>query len=272
MKVQNKVIVVTGGGNGIGRELVLGLISRGAYVAAVDVNETALQETKQLTGDHRERLSTHVVNITDKDAVSALPEQVIAEHHAVDGIINNAGIIQPFVRVNDLDYAVIERVMNVDFYGTLYMTKAFLPHLFKRPEAHIVNISSIGGFLPVPGQTIYGASKAAAKLFTEGLHSELLNTQIRVTAVFPGAIGTDLPANSGVELGRDSGAARDLQRIIKPLAPSKAAQIILDGMERNRYRVLVGLDSVLMDLAYRTSPRGATKLISRLMQSLLPVQ
>jgi NAD(P)-dependent dehydrogenase (short-subunit alcohol dehydrogenase family) len=262
MKVQNKVIVVTGGGNGIGRELVLGLISRGAYVAAVDVNETAMQETKQRAGDHRERLSTHVVNVTDKAAVSALPEQVIAEHQAVDGIINNAGIIQPFVRVNDLDYAVIERVMNVDFYGTLYMTKAFLPHFLKRPEAHIVNISSMGGFLPVPGQTIYGASKAAAKLFTEGLQSELLNTQTRVTAVFPGSIGTDLPAHSGVDLNRDSKVARDLQRILKPLAPSKAAQIILDGMERNRCRVLVGPDSILMDLAYRTSPGGQLQLLS----------
>lgn len=269
MKVQDKVIVVTGGGNGIGRELVLGLISRGAYVAAVDINEAALQETNQLAGDQRERLSTHVVNVTDRDAVSTLPERVIAEHGAVDGIVNNAGIIQPFVRVNDLEGAVIERVMDVNFYGTLYMTKAFLPHLLKRPEAHITNISSMGGFLPVPGQTTYGASKAAVKLFTEGLHSELLNTQVGVTVVFPGAIGTDLPANSGVELGVDSEIARKVQRIIKPLAPSKAAQKIIDGMERNRYRVLVGLDSVLMDLAYRMSPRGATKLISGLMQSLL---
>jgi short-subunit dehydrogenase len=175
------------------------------------------------------------------------------------------------VRVSDLDDAVIERVMNVNLSGTLCTTKAFLPHLLRRPEAHIVNISSMGGFLPVPGQTIYGASKAAVKLFTEGLHSELLNTRVRVTAVFPGAIGTDLPANSGVELGQDSEIARNVQRVIKPLAPSKAAQIIINGIERNRYRVLVGLDSVLMDLAYRTSPRGAAKLISGLMQSLLPV-
>jgi NAD(P)-dependent dehydrogenase (short-subunit alcohol dehydrogenase family) len=206
------VIAVTGGGNGIGRELVLGLLSRGARVAAVDVNETALQETSQLAGDREGSLSTHVVNVTNKEAVSALPEQVIARHHVVDGIINNAGIIQPFVRVNDLDHAVIERVMNVNFYGTLYMTKAFLPHLLKRPEAHIVNISSMGGFLPVPGQTVYGASKAAVKLLTEGLHSELSNTQVGVTVVFPGAIGTDLPANSGVELDQDSEIARSIQR------------------------------------------------------------
>lgn len=269
MRVQDKVIVVTGGGNGIGRELVLDLISRDASVAAVDINEIALRETEQLAGCPKERLSTHVIDITDRDAVFALPEQVTAAHSAVDGIINNAGIIQPFVRVSDLDDAAIERVMNVNLYGVLYMTKAFLPHLLKRPEAHVVNISSMGGFLPVPGQTVYGASKAAVKLFTEGLHFELLNTRVGVTVVFPGAIGTDLPANSGVELGRDSDIARRIQRIIKPLAPSKAAHMIIDGMERNRYRVLVGLDSFLMDLAYRACPRDATKLISGVMQSLL---
>jgi len=156
--------------------LVLNLLSRGASVAAVDINETALQKTVELAGSKSDNLSTHIVNITNKDAVAALPEQIIAKHGAIDGIINNAGIIQPFERIKDLDYAVIERVLNVNFFGTLYMTKEFLPHLLKRPEAHITNISSMGGFLPVPGQTVYGASKAAVKLFTEGLRSELLNT------------------------------------------------------------------------------------------------
>lgn len=271
MKVQNKVIVVTGGGNGIGRELVLNLISRGAYVAAVDVDETALQETTDLIGDRKECLSIHIANIADKDAVSALPEQVIAEHRVVDGIVNNAGIIQPFVRVSDLDDAAIERVMNVNFFGTLYVTRAFLPHLLKRPEAHIVNISSMGGFLPVPGQTVYGASKAAVKLFTEGLRSELWNTHVGVTVVLPGAIGTNLPANSGVDLDPNSEGAGAVQKMIKPLAPRKAAQMIIEAIERNRYRVLVGSDSALMDLAYRMSPSRAARLISRLMRSLLSV-
>ncbi|MGD9147683.1 MAG: SDR family oxidoreductase, partial [Anaerolineae bacterium] len=170
MKVQDKVIVVTGGGSGIGRELVLNLLSTGASVAAVDINESALQETLELAGDKSVKLSTHVVDITHKDAVAKLPEQAISEHGAVDGLINNAGIIQPFFRVGDLDYAAIERVMNVNFFGTLYVTKAFIPHLLERPEAHIVNVSSMGGFLPVPGQSVYGASKAAVKLLTEGLH------------------------------------------------------------------------------------------------------
>ena len=268
MKVQDKVMVVTGGGNGIGRELVLNLLSRGASAAAVDINEAALQETVVLAGDKKDKLSTHIVNITDREAVEALPEQVIARHGAVDGIINNAGIIQPFVRVNDLDYAAIDRVMDVNFYGALYMTKAFLPHLLKRPVAHIANVSSMGGFLPVPGQSIYGAAKAAVKLFTEGLHSELRTTNVGVTVVFPGAIGTNIAANSGVGISQEM-QENSQQRSIKTLEPGKAAEIIIDGIEQDRYRVLVGSDAAFMDFLYRLSPQRAANFIFKQMQSLL---
>lgn len=264
MKVQGKVVVVTGGGSGMGRALVLRLLSKGAQVAAVDLNAASLQETAQLA-QAAERLSTHVLNITQREAVEALPAEVMARHGAVDGLINNAGIIQPFVRVNDLDYSAIERVMNVNFYGTLYMTKAFLPHLLQRPEAHIVNISSMGGFLPVPGQSVYGASKAAVKLLSEGLFAELLDTPVRVTVVFPGAVATNITANSGVEIR----AAEGRQPAAKPLEPERAAQIIVEGMEQNRFRVLVGSDARLMDLLYRLSPERAARFIYRQMRSLL---
>src|SRR5699024_1543881 len=110
-------------------------------------------------------------NIADREAVEALPEPILERFGSIDGIINNAGIIQPMSPVAELGYALIDRVMAVNFYGVVYMTKTFLPHLLSMPEAHIVNTSSMGGFLPVPGQTIYGASKAAVKLFTEGLNS-----------------------------------------------------------------------------------------------------
>jgi short-subunit dehydrogenase len=269
MKVQSKVIVVTGGGSGIGRELVLNLLSGDASVAAVDINESALQETVELAEERSVNLSTHAVDITDKDAVAKLPEQVIAQHGAVDGVINNAGIIQPFVRVENLDYATIERVMNVNFLGTLYVTKAFLPYLLERPEAHIVNVSSMGGFLPVPGQSIYGAAKAAVKQLTEGLCSELMETNVRVTVVLPGALDTRIAVNSGVDSSFES-EHENLQRLLKPMAPSKAAQIIIDGMEQDRYRVLVGSDSKLMDVVYRANPKLAAGSIFKLMKSLLP--
>lgn len=269
MKVQNKVVVVTGGGNGMGRELVLALLSKGASVAAVDINASALEETVKLAGSHRDKLATYVANITDRAAVDALPGQVISRFGAVDGIINNAGIIQPFVRLKDLDYAAIDRVMNVNLFGTLYMIKAFLPHLLARPEAHITNVSSMGGFLPVPGQTIYGAAKVAVKLLTEGLSSELLGTNVRVTVVFPGAIGTNIAVNSGV---MDSlQASGDLKEsAAKVLAPDKAARIIIEGIEQNRYRVLVGSDARFMDAVYRLNPQRAARFIYNQMSSLLP--
>jgi short-subunit dehydrogenase len=269
MKLQNKIIVVTGGGNGIGRELVLHLLSKGVIVAAIDISEAGLQGTVDLAGDRKDRLSTHVLNITNKEAVEALPDQIIARHGAVDGIINCAGIIQPFVRLKDLEYQAIERVLNVNLYGTLYMTLAFLPHFLKRPEAHITNVSSMGGFLPVPGQTIYGASKAAVKLLTEGLHSELMDTNVKVTVVFPGAIGTNIAANSGVGLNMDAAEAAS-QSNIKMLEPGKAAEIIINGIEKDRYRVLVGSDSKFMDFIYRLNPEWAAGFIYKQMKSLLP--
>lgn len=253
----------------MGRELTLLLLKKNARVAAIDIRQEALDETIQLAGDNKGRLSTHVLNITDKTAVEKLPEQLIALHGSIDGLINNAGIIQPFVKINELQYEAIDRVMQVNFYGMLYMTKTLLPHLLKRPEAHIVNISSMGGFLPVPGQTIYGASKAAVKLFTEGLNSELTDTNVRVTIVFPGAISTHIAENSGVGMKVET-KEKPESSSIKMLPATKAAELIVMGMEKNAYRVLVGSDSKFMDFLYRLNPKFAAGFIYKQMKSLLP--
>ncbi len=268
MKVKNKVIVVTGAGSGIGRELVFELLKRGATVAAVDISKESLAATFELAGDARSRMSTHVVDIADREAVNALPDAVIAAHGAVDGIINNAGIIQKFVLFKDLPLADIERVMTINFYGTLYMTGAFLPHLLQRPEGHIANIASMGGFLPVPGQTIYGASKAAVKLYTEGLNSELQNTNVGVTIVFPGAIATNIALNSGVMTKEqlESGAGSGY----KTTAADVAARTIVEGIEDKKYRVLVGSDAKMMDFLYRLMPERAAGIIYNQMKNLLP--
>lgn len=265
MHAHHKTLVVTGGGSGIGRELVLALLGAGARVAAVDIHPAALEETAKLAGASVGQLSLHTLNIADKAAVDALPEAVISHHGAVDGLINNAGIIQPFVTVNDLDMDTVRRVMDVNFYGLLFMTKAFLPHLLQRPEAHIVNISSMGGFLPVPGQSVYGASKAAVKLLTEGLYCELKDTSVRVTIVFPGAIGTNIMANSGVE----NIAPPEAEQKMKPLPAPVAAKLIIRGMEENQFRVLVGKDARFLDILSRFNPRYAAEFITRQMKELL---
>ena len=267
MQVNNKVVIVTGGGNGMGREMVLNLLNKGAKVAAVDMREAALIETFKLAGDKSPNLTTHILDITDKEAIAKFADEIVTFYGSIDGLINNAGIIQPFVKVNDLKFNDIEKVMNVNFYGTLFMIKAFLPHLLKRPEAYIVNISSMGGFLPVPGQSVYGASKAAVKLLTEGLYAELLSTNVKVAIVFPGAIGTNISVNSGVEVPK---MPEGNSPKIKMLSAIEAAEIIISGIQKNQVRIFVGKDSKFMDLLYRFNPIYATKLIGKKMKSLLP--
>ncbi len=269
MLAQGKTIVVTGGGNGIGRELTLQLLGKGARVAALDINEAGLAETARLAGANVDRLSTHVANIADREAVEALPDAVAAKHGQVDGLINCAGIIQPFVKVKALEYSAIERVMNVNFWGVMHMTKAFLPHLLARPSAHIVNISSMGGFLPVPGQAVYGASKAAVKLLTEALHSELADTNVRVTVIFPGAIGTDISKNSGLDAPTAAEAKESGKQEFKTTPPAEAARVIIDAMERDKFRATIGKDAAMMDRLSRLMPERAAALIYKQMKSLL---
>lgn len=268
MKVKDKVFLVTGAGGGIGSELALILLARGAKVAAVDLREEYLKNLTEQAGGMSKKLSVHALDITDKKAVLDLPKEVIAAQGSIDAVINCAGIIQPFLRVNDLEYETIERVMNTNFYGTLYMVKAFLPYLLKRPEAQIVNVSSMGGFLPVPGQTVYGASKAAVKLLTEGLYAELLNTNVRVTAVFPGATKTQITENSGLK-GPKTDKDNSGSKNIPMLSAQIAAEIIINGVEKNKTYIFTGKDSNLMSFLYRLNPLFTTRLIARQMKSLL---
>ena len=269
MQLKEKVIIVTGGGNGIGRALTLRLAKEeGACVAALDMNKEVLKETWEMAGQHRDQISLHVVDVSDRRAVETLPEEILKANGHVDGLINNAGIIQPFVRVSDLEYEAIERVLNYNFYGQIYMTKAFLPLLLAQPEAHIVNVSSMGGFFPVPGQIIYGASKAAVKLLTEGLYAELIGTNVQVTVVFPGAVATNIAQNSGVvmELGKDGETPDHIPMVL----PDVAAETIIKGMKRNKFQVYIGQDSRMMNILYRLNPRWATNFMFKQMKDLLP--
>ncbi len=266
MFVKEKTILVTGAGNGIGRHLVLNLLHKQARVIAVDVNLQYLEETKKLAQKHAERLFIYPLNIADKNSVFQWADDILKHGFTIDGLINNAGVIQPFKKIHELDFNAIDRVMNINFFGTLYMVKAFLPHLLQRPEAHIVNISSMGGFLPVPGQSVYGASKAAVKLLTEGLYSELKNTPVKVSVVFPGAVATNISSNSGVstpQVKSNNASSYNL------LSPEKASEIIIRGMEKNNLYIYAGKDSSFLQKLYRFSPQFATNFIAQKMKGLL---
>lgn len=266
MNLANKTIVVTGAGSGMGRELALKLLTKGVKVIGVDINPSSLEQTKQVAQANDQQFKGFVLDISDKTKVESFAKELIDQSGAIDGIINNAGIIQPFIRVNELDYDQINRVMNINFFGTVYLTKAFLPHFLNRPEAHIVNISSMGGFIPFPGQTMYGAAKAAVKIFTEGLYAELKNTNVRVTVVHPGAIATNITENSG--LGKPK-IDPDKPQSKLALPASKAVEIILEAVEQNKYRVMVGKDARFLDLFYRFSPQRATDFILKKMANIM---
>lgn len=264
MQIKDKVFVVTGGGNGIGREVVLQLVQRGAKVAAIDLNEAGLQQTHELSG-HSANLHTYAVNITDLARVEQLPTEVKDRFGQVDGVINVAGIIQPFKRINDLSYEDVGRVMNVNFWGLLHMVKTFLPELLARPEGHIVNVASMGAYAPVPGQSVYGASKAAVKLLSEGLYAELLDTNVGVTVVFPGATATNIAGNSGIAM--DGQSAENSKFKMTP--PSETARLIIEGIEQNKYHVFSGSDAKMMDRISRYAPNRVAKIIYKQMKSLL---
>lgn len=261
MDIRDNVFVVTGAGNGIGQRVVLALLARGARVAAVDRSDAGLAETARLAAAD-DRLSTHVLDVTARDAVERLPDEVVARHGKVDGLLNVAGIVQRFVPISEISMQDITRVMDVNFWGVVAMTKAFLPALLKRPRASLVNVSSMGALVPVPGQTAYGASKAAVKLFTEGLQAELRGTAVAVTVVFPGGINTDILSNSGVSMQLpNADAAR-----IKLTSADAAAQQIVGAVESGARRVRIGGDARLLDRLSRLMPQRAIELVASRMK------
>lgn len=265
MQVQNKVFVVTGAGNGIGREVTLELLRRGASVAGVDVSAAGLDETRNLANTDATKFTVHPLDLTDRDAVEVLPDAVVAAHGQVDGLLNVAGIIQRFVPFAELTHDDVAKVMNVNFWGVINTTAAFLPLLTDRPEAALVNVSSMGALVPVPGQAIYGASKAAVKLFTEGLQAELRSSPVTVTVVFPGAIGTDIAANSGVSMGdRDAESSS-----FKMTAPAEAGRQIVEAVVNGDPRLRIGGDAKMLDRISRLMPTRAIDMIAKRMEALV---
>jgi short-subunit dehydrogenase len=258
--ISGKTFVVTGAGNGIGQEVALELVRRGAKVAAVDLSQAGLSVTADKAGANAS-LSQHAVDITDRAAVQALPDAVIAAHGQVDGVINCAGIIQKFVPVMELEYADIERVINVNLWGTININKAFLPALTARPQASLVNVSSMGGLTPFPGQTAYSATKGAVRLWTEGLQAELMDTNVTVSVVYPGAVSTNIAENSGAEDGLDAEESG-----IKMTTPGDAAAAIVSAIETGKARVRIGRDAVALDVLSRLMPTRAIQLIAKKMK------
>jgi len=275
MDIAGKLFVVTGGGNGMGRETALLLLERGARVAAVDLSEEGLAGTVERAGAGAP-ISTHTLNIADRAAVEALPAAVEAAHGApADALINVAGIIHRFVKVQELSIEEIERVIDVNFWGTVYTTKAFLPGLLTRPSAALVNFASMGALIPFPGQGAYGASKGAVKLFTETLLAELRSTNVQVQIVYPGAVMTNIAGNSGVSApGGDQPAAAEPQgkSSMQGTTVERAAEIIVDGIAKGGFRIFIGKDSRMFDRLSRLSPTKSIVSIASKVGPMLGIR
>ena len=261
MELKDKKVIVTGGAAGMGKELVVQLLKKGSYVAALDINQEGLNNLKsELNND---RLSIHRVDVSNDQSLEDFKREYYSIHQEVDCLINCAGIIQPFVNVEQLDMNTINRVMNINFFGPFKLTKMFIEDLKKRPIANITNISSMGGFFPFPGQTVYGASKAALKLFTEGLYAESLDTNLKVMVVFPGAIATDIAKNSNVQMNTRASDSK-----MKMTSAPDASSQIIKGIEKDTFKLYVGKDAKFMNMLYKFNDKKAIAYINKMMKKM----
>ena len=267
-----KVAVVTGAGSGIGQALAIELARSGAKLAISDVDTEGLAATEQRLAAIGAPVKADRLDVTEREAF-AIYADAVAEHFGrVNQIYNNAGIA--FAGdVEASQFKDIERVMDVDFWGVVNGTKLFLPHLIASGDGHVINISSVFGLFSVPGQAAYNAAKFAVRGFTEALRQEMMvaGHAVKVTTVHPGGIKTAIVRNMETVEGLDKdGLAQTFDKKLASTSPQKAAQIILDGVRRNRARVLVGPDAKALDLIVRATGSGYQRLFSTVMSRMVP--
>ena len=264
----DRVAVVTGAGSGIGRATSLALARRGCHVAVLDRDREAATQTVELVCATGRRASVHEVDVRDVDRLAEVPAEIVDTHGDVHILVNNAGVTSAGSfeeeSIEDLRW-----IVDINMWGVVHGCRAFLPLLRSADEAHIVNLSSMVGLLGLPHNVAYSLSKGAVRSFTEALRGELITSGIGVTAVFPGAIRTNITASArGAQADRleRMGESRLAPLAMRP--PSIVAKRIVSAIERNRARVVVGPDAHLVSLVTRVAP-GRSGLVGRLTTRLL---
>jgi NAD(P)-dependent dehydrogenase (short-subunit alcohol dehydrogenase family) len=270
--VRGKVAVITGAGSGIGRALAYDLARRGAILAISDVDGTGLAATAKQVRVIGAKVHQARLDVTDRAAVLSYADDVVAEFGGVNIVINNAGIA--FTGdVEQMSFEQIERVMDVDFWGVVNGTKAFLPHLIASGDGHVVNISSLFGLMAMPGQSAYNAAKFAVRGFTEALREEMLVSghPVHVTCVHPGGIKTAIARNAGSVDGADQAAlAAFFDDKLAKTSPESAAKTIIRAVIGNRPRSVVGLDAKVLDLLVRITGPGYQRLVALVARRAVP--
>ncbi|WP_374664220.1 SDR family NAD(P)-dependent oxidoreductase [Acinetobacter sp.] len=255
-----KVAAITGAGSGIGRQLALQLAQQGANLALSDMNEQGLAETLHLLKAYPVQVTLTKLDVADCEAVYAWAEQCFKDFGKVNLIFNNAGVALAST-VEGMSYDELEWIFNINFWGVVYGTKAFLPYLKQSGEGHIINTSSLFGLTAQPTQSAYNATKFAVRGFTEALRQELDMEQsgVSATSVHPGGIRTNIAnaarmSDSIRALGMNpERASRSFNKVLKT-PPELAAKVILDGVKANKARVLIGNDAKILDLVQRITP------------------
>jgi NADP-dependent 3-hydroxy acid dehydrogenase YdfG len=267
-----KVAVVTGAGSGIGQALAVELGRSGAKVAISDIDTEGLAVTEERLKAIGAPVKADRLNVTEREALTAYADAVNEHFGKVNQIYNNAGI----AFTGDIEvsqFKDIERVMDVDFWGVVNGTKVFLPYLIASGDGHVINVSSIFGLFAVPGQAAYNAAKFAVRGFTEALRQEmsLAGHPVKVTTVHPGGIKTAIARNATAAEGLDAAAlASTFDKRLANTTPEKAARIILDGVRKNKARVLVGPDAKVLDVVVRILGAGYMKPFSAAAARAMP--
>jgi NADP-dependent 3-hydroxy acid dehydrogenase YdfG len=266
-----KVAVVTGAGSGIGQALAIELGRSGASVAISDVDTDGLKVTEDRLASIGVAVKSDRLDVTERERFLLYADEVKDHFGKVNQIYNNAGIAYSG-DVEISHFKDIERVMDVDYWGVVNGTKAFLPHLIASGDGHVINISSIFGLFAVPGQAAYNSAKFAVRGFTEALRMEmaLARHPVKVTTVHPGGIKTAIARNATGAEGIDTAGAAEWFDKMARTSPERAAQVILDGVAKNKAKVLVGTDAKILDTFVRASGSGYQRALTALAGRYMP--
>jgi NADP-dependent 3-hydroxy acid dehydrogenase YdfG len=267
-----KVAVITGAGSGIGRALAVNLAEKGAKLALSDIDTEGLAETVRQAEALGADVKSDRLNVAEREAVLDYAEAVVAHFGEVHQIYNNAGIAYNG-DVENSEFKDIERIIDVDFWGVVNGTKAFLPHVIASGDGHIINISSLFGLIAVPGQSAYNAAKFAVRGFTEALRQEMLIAKhpVKVTCVHPGGIKTAVARNATV--ANDQNAQTFAEFFDKRLAihsPEMAAETIIDGVRKGRARVVIGWEAKALDVLARVIGPSYQRIIATAVAKFFP--
>lgn len=264
-EISGKLAIVTGAASGIGRGTAIALAKRGARLAITDLDRAGLAETASRIEALGGKSTTYLVDVADRDAVYAFAQDIEASHGGADIVVNNAGVAQ-IARVDELAYDDFEWVMNIDFWGMVYGTKAFLPQLQAKGGGHIVNVSSVFGLISVPTQAAYNSAKFAIRGFTEALRHEMKGTEINVSCVHPGGIKTNIVRNArflqSTQATAREEAASGFDRLART-TPERAGEIIANGIAKNKARILIGTDAKIIDWMQRLMPVSYGRIMFR---------